>query len=125
MAHAPEAGEEHELGHHPTPRQYVNIGIVLAVVTAAEVAISYIDAISDILVPLLLALAVIKFVLVASWFMHLRFDSRMFRRLFVSGLVLALIVFAIALATFFGRDGAAPAGPDPGTLDPAAMSTEF
>ena len=125
MAHAPEAGEEHELSHHPSPRQYVNIGIILAIVTAAEVAVSYIDALEDLLVPMLIVMAVIKFILVASWFMHLRFDSRMFRRLFVAGIVLALVVFAIALATFFRRDGAAPAGPDPGTLEPAAMSTEF
>ena len=124
MAQAPEVGEEYELGHHPSPRQYINIGIILAVVTAAEVAISYIDAVGDFLVPMLIVMAVIKFVLVASWFMHLRFDSRMFRRLFVTGIILALIVFAIALATFFTRDGAAPGGPDPGTLEPAALSID-
>ena len=116
MAHAPEAGEEYELSHHPTPRQYVNIGIILAIVTAIEVAIYYIPALEDFLVPALIAFALIKFVLVVSWFMHLRFDSRMFRRLFVSGIVLALIVFAVALVTFFARGGAAPEGPDPGTI---------
>jgi cytochrome c oxidase subunit 4 len=122
MAHAPEAGEEYELEHHPSPRQYVNIGIILAVVTAAEVAIYYISALEDFLVAFLIAFAVIKFILVASWFMHLRFDSRMFRRLFITGIVLALVVFAIALSTFFARDGASPDGPDPGTLEPAALS---
>jgi cytochrome c oxidase subunit 4 len=125
MAQAPEAGEEHELEHHPSPRQYVNIGIILAIVTAAEVAIYYIPALEDFLVAFLIAFAVIKFILVASWFMHLRFDSRMFRRLFVTGIILALIVFAIALSTFFGRDGASPDGPDPGTLDPAALSSQL
>jgi hypothetical protein len=34
------------------------------------------------------------------WFMHLRFDSRMFRRLFTTGIVLALIVYTIVLTTF-------------------------
>lgn len=117
MAQAPEAGEELELEHHPSPRQYVNIGIILAVVTALEVAIYYVPALEDLLVPFLIAFALIKFVLVCSWFMHLRFDSRLFRRLFVSGVILAITVFAVALATFFARGGAAPEGPDPGTIE--------
>jgi hypothetical protein len=49
-----------------------------------------------------------KFALVALWFMHLKFDSRLFRRLFVAGLLIALAVFAIVLGTFFARGGAAP-----------------
>ncbi|MQA99426.1 MAG: hypothetical protein GEU78_03910 [Actinobacteria bacterium] len=90
--------------HHPTPRQYVKVAIVLFVVTAFEVAIYYIEAVGGLLVPLLLLFALIKFVLVVLWFMHLRFDSRLFRRLFVTGMAFALIVFAIVLATFFFRD---------------------
>ena len=90
--------------HHPTPRQYVKVAIVLSIVTAFEVAIYYIEALEGLLVPMLLAFAVIKFILVVLWFMHLRFDSRLFRRLFVTGLAFALIVFAIVLATFFYRD---------------------
>jgi cytochrome c oxidase subunit 4 len=112
-----ETGEEFELEHHPSPRQYVNIGIILAIITALEVAIYYVEALEDLLVPFLIAFAVIKFIMVASWFMHLRFDSRLFRRLFITGLVLALIVFSAALGTFFLRDGAAPAGPDPGSAE--------
>jgi cytochrome c oxidase subunit IV len=104
----PEPQEAMELSHHPTPRQYVTIGIVLFIVTAFEVAIYYIDAIRDLLVPFLIAFAFIKFFLVATWFMHLRFDSALFRRLFITGLVLALAVFGVVLAIFFGRGGAAP-----------------
>ena len=114
---APETGEEYELEHHPSPRQYVNIGIILAIVTALEVAIYYVPALEDLLVPFLIAFAVIKFILVCSWFMHLRFDSRLFRRLFVTGVILALIVFAIALSTFFARGGASPEGARPGSLE--------
>ena len=119
MAHAPEAGEEFELSHHPSPRQYINIGIVLAIVTALEVGIYYVEALEDLLVPFLIAFAVIKFILVCSWFMHLRFDSKLFRRLFVTGVILALVVFAIALSTFFARGGASPEGARPGTLEQA------
>lgn len=96
--------ELHAEVHHPTPQQYVKVAIVLSVVTALEVAIYYIEALGGLLLPLLLLFAVIKFVLVVLWFMHLRFDSRLFRRLFVTGLAFALIVFAIVLATFFFRD---------------------
>ena len=91
---------EHD-DHHPGPKQYVWVAVILAIVTAAEVAIYYVESLRDWLVPFLIAFAVIKFLLVALWFMHLRFDSRLFRRLFVTGIILALVVFAVVLATFF------------------------
>jgi cytochrome c oxidase subunit 4 len=96
--------ELHAEVHHPTPQQYVKVAIVLFIVTAFEVAIYYIEAVGGLLVPMLLLFAIIKFVLVVLWFMHLRFDSRLFRRLFVMGMAFALIVFAVVLATFFFRD---------------------
>jgi cytochrome c oxidase subunit 4 len=42
----------------------------------------------------------VKFGTVVLWFMHLRFDSRIFRRLFVAGLMLALFVYLVVLTTF-------------------------
>lgn len=102
-----QTGEEHHPEHHPGPRQYVGIAVVLAVITIMEVAIFYID-VGSILVPSLLVLSLIKFALVVLWFMHLRFDSALFSRLFVTGLILALAVFAVVLTTFFARGGAAP-----------------
>lgn len=111
MSHQVEAGEQHELEHHPGPRQYVGVAVMLAVVTAIEVAIYYVSGIREAVffVPVLLSLSVVKFALVMLWFMHLKFDSRLFRRLFVTGVVVAVVVFAIVLATFFFRGGAAPA----------------
>lgn len=100
--------EQEELSHHPGPRTYVAVAVWLAIVTVAEVASFYIDLPAAILVPLLLAMSLVKFVLVVMWFMHLRFDSRIFRRFFVAGLLLALSVYAIVLATFFARGGPAP-----------------
>jgi cytochrome c oxidase subunit IV len=109
VSHQVEPGEAAELGHHPTPRQYVWIAVVLAVITAAEVAIYYVELVEGLLIPLLIVFALLKFFLVVSWFMHLRFDSKLFRRLFVAGLVLAAFVFAVVLVTFFtGLDGATP-----------------
>jgi cytochrome c oxidase subunit 4 len=52
------------------------------------------------LIGLLAFFAVIKFSLVALWFMHLKFDSRIFRRFFVTGLILAITVYTIVLFTF-------------------------
>jgi cytochrome c oxidase subunit IV len=80
--------------HHPTVGQYVEIGIILAVVTAAEVALFFADIPRQVTVPSLLVLTAIKFVLVVMWFMHLRYDHRLFSRLFVAGMAIALVIFA-------------------------------
>jgi hypothetical protein len=47
--------------------------------------------------------------MVAGYFMHLKFDSSTFRRFFVTGIVLALLVFGVVLVWFFNQGGAAPA----------------
>ena len=96
---APKSAED--LEHHPGPKAYVGVAIVLAIITALEVAIYYIPSLASFLVAFLLVFSAIKFFLVIMWFMHLRFDSRIFRRLFLTGLVLAMIVFFIVLITFF------------------------
>lgn len=87
---------------HPSPVQYVIIAVILCVITAVEVAVSYLegDIPDGLIVTLLLGMAVIKFVLVASWFMHLRTDLPIFRRLFVVGIVAAVLLYVIVLATF-------------------------
>jgi len=50
---------------------------------------------------MLIVFSFVKFVMVALYFMHLKFDNRIFKRLFVLGLILAFVVFGIVLATFF------------------------
>lgn len=85
---------------HPDERQYVKVAVFLAVVTAAEVAVFYVPALSGMAKWILSVMMVVKFALVAMWFMHLRFDSPIFRRFFVLGIVLSLFVFAVVLWTF-------------------------
>jgi cytochrome c oxidase subunit 4 len=92
--------EEPELALHPGPRQYVNVAVVLAIATAFEVGLYYLKLPHALLVALLLFFAVIKFSLVVLWFMHLRFDSPIFRRMFVLGLSVALTVYVIVLTIF-------------------------
>jgi cytochrome c oxidase subunit 4 len=97
----PEAIEEEpELAAHPGPKQYVLVAVILAVATGFEVGLYYLNLPHGLLATLLLFFAVIKFSLVVLWFMHLRFDSRIFRRLFVTGLILAMTVYLIVLTIF-------------------------
>jgi cytochrome c oxidase subunit IV len=106
-----EPAEQQELQHHPTVRNYVVIAVVLAVITALEVLVYYVEAAAGFLVPMLIVFAFLKFALVVLWFMHLRFDSRLFGRFFVTGLVLAFIVFGVVLASFFLHLGVSPTAP--------------
>jgi len=88
-----------EHGIHPVEKQYMIVALVLAVITAVEVAVSYAKRLGDAGAPLLLALAAIKFFLVASYFMHLKFDNRILRRIFLAGMILAGIVYGAVFLT--------------------------
>ena len=86
--------------HHPSDAQYIKIAIILAVVTAVEVALYYWSLPGVNLNNAALGiLAVVKFVMVLAYFMHLKFDHRMLRRLFVTGLILAFAVYIAYLLT--------------------------
>ena len=89
---------------HPTPAKYVTIGVILAVITAIEVAIYYVPdfvlVFRPVLEPVLLILSALKFTLVAMFFMHLKFDSRLFSSLFVGGILLAAGLMISLLALF-------------------------
>ncbi len=87
-------------GHHPTPREYVNIAIMLAILTALEVSTYFVDF-GRIAIPLLIILMTIKFIMVASFFMHLKFDSKLFGRMLYGGLILALGLYAVTLIILF------------------------
>lgn len=75
--------------HHPSPGKYVAVATVLCLLTIIEVGVYYVEALKNILVPVLLILSAAKFSLVVLFYMHLKFDSRLFSVLFVCGLVLA------------------------------------
>lgn len=84
---------------HPTAATYIQVGLVLAVVTIIEVAFYYIDLADGVLLGILMVLSAMKFVLVVLWFMHLRFDSRLFSIAFTGGLILVAALFFVVLAT--------------------------
>jgi cytochrome c oxidase subunit 4 len=90
-----------EVRPHPQPARYVMIAAVLVVVTAAEVGLFYLqgDIPDGLITALLLTFAVIKFFLVASWYMHLRTDKPIFRNFFVLGIVAAILLYLVVLST--------------------------
>jgi cytochrome c oxidase subunit 4 len=88
---------EHEVHAHPGPRRYVQIGVILAVCTAIEVGLSYLDIVDWLKIVGMLIVMAIKFSLVVMWFMHLRFDNRLFSVMFTGGLALAMTVFVVVL----------------------------
>lgn len=87
--------------HHPTPAQYWKIAGFLAVVTAVEVALFYIDReleLGFLNAAILLTLSAIKFVVVVGWFMHVRYEKPMISRFFTAGFVLACGLYLVVLA---------------------------
>ncbi len=85
----------HDQHSHPDWPTYVVIGVVLTVITAAEVAIFYLEpAIGSrgLVIGLLMVLSTVKFVLVVMFYMHLKFDSRVFTGVFLFPLALGTLV---------------------------------
>ena len=102
----PEAQTAHPPTHvaHPTPN-YVLVFVWLIVITAAEVGIGYIPREvlpPAITFPILLAMAAAKALLVALYFMHLRYDSKWFVAVVLVSMPLA-VMFILAMVFGFVR----------------------
>ena len=78
---------------HPSNRTYVLVAAILGVITAV--------ALRPALVPILLTLSAAKFTMVVGFFMHLKFDSRLYRALFVGPLIVAIAVM-MAMFLLYG-----------------------
>lgn len=93
-----EAHTADDAGHHdhPTPRDYVRIAIILAILTALEVSTYFLDF-GPVGIPLLIVLMIIKFIMVAGIFMHLRFDTKLYGRFLYGGLLLAVGLYTATL----------------------------
>src|SRR5712692_9488562 len=88
--------------HHPQAATYIVIAIILTILTAFEIGVFYAPFLQVVLVPLLIILAILKFILVAAFYMHLHFDNRVFSALFLFPLGLAaLIVLSLMLLFFY------------------------
>jgi cytochrome c oxidase subunit 4 len=91
---------------HPSDMTYLKVAAFLAFVTALEVGTYFWEDIfgsqpsTAALLLTLMPMMVIKFFVVCGWFMHLKYDVPLFRRVFVFGLILAMIVYGIMAFTF-------------------------
>jgi cytochrome c oxidase subunit 4 len=99
-AHAVEEATEHHAHSHPSDAQYVLVALFLAVITGIEVGLYYVDMDFVVYSAILGVLMIVKFATVAAFFMHLRFDNKLFRRIFVTGIILATAVYLVVLFSF-------------------------
>ncbi|MGZ8377304.1 MAG: cytochrome C oxidase subunit IV family protein [Gemmatirosa sp.] len=99
--HAPDA---HHHAHHPSAGTYIKVGILLTVITIIEVYAYYVPAwvAHWSFVPALLLMSAVKFVVVVSVYMHLKYDHRLFRALFAGPFVVAALTL-IGLMFLFGH----------------------
>lgn len=99
------SGEAGGSGHseaHVSNRTYIGVAAILAVLTALEVMVFYIPALRPVLYPILIVLMLAKFALVVLFFMHLKFDHRLFSGLFTGPLLVSTAV-VLAMLALFGK----------------------
>jgi cytochrome c oxidase subunit 4 len=89
---------------HATPKTYIVVALVLALMTAFEVGLLYLPEHMSpprwALMVVLLLMSALKFGIVASYFMHLRYDHRLYAGFFVAALVVAASTLLALLALF-------------------------
>jgi cytochrome c oxidase subunit 4 len=86
---------------------YVQIAMLLAVITGLELVTVYLPFMKWLLVTVLVVLSTVKFMFVIFYFMHLRWDKAFCTILFFIGLVLAGGTMW-ALLKLFGSDASKP-----------------
>jgi cytochrome c oxidase subunit 4 len=97
-------GEAHAIEHaHPDWGTYKWVALILTVITIVEVWVYY-TPLKDtrLFVPSLLIMSIAKFAIVVMFYMHLKYDAKIFRALFTGPLVIAIITI-IALLFLFGK----------------------
>ena len=90
---------------YPRNRLYVRVAILLAVLTALEVAVHSFPGLfggmgSPGYVAALLITMFVKFWAVGYFFMHLKWDNRILNRIFYTGFVLAVLVYVAIMLMF-------------------------
>ena len=96
-------------GHHEPSKFhfYIQIAMILAVITGVEVVLVYLPIVKWFVVTALITLSTVKFMFVIFFFMHLRWDKVFCTILFFIGLVLAGFTM-FALLHLFGADASKP-----------------
>jgi cytochrome c oxidase subunit 4 len=95
------SSEQREIAHdqhtHPGPRQYVIIGIILTIMTVFEILAYYAEEDWGILnagmaAAVIAILSAAKFITVVMYYMHLKFDHKIFTGIFIFPAALAILV---------------------------------
>src|SRR5690242_17792486 len=88
---------------HPTWSTYWKVALLLTAITGVEVWAYYIPSFvaSRAFVPSLLIMSLVKFVTVVAFYMHLRYDHKLFRALFIGPLIIAATTI-VGLMFLFG-----------------------
>jgi cytochrome c oxidase subunit 4 len=96
--------EAHEEHHHPGWSTYWKVALILTLITVGEVWMYFVPAIvaSRAFVPGLLVLSALKFTIVVMFYMHLKYDHKLFRALFTGPLLIAATLL-ISLMFLFGH----------------------
>jgi cytochrome c oxidase subunit 4 len=104
VATGPVHAAAHDAHAHPTWKQYKWVALILTLITAVEVWVYYIPSFvaSKLFVPALLIMSAVKFAIVVLFYMHLKYDARLFRALFTGPLIIAVVTL-IALMFLFGH----------------------
>ena len=78
--------------------------LILVLITAVEVWVYYIPELvaTKIFVPGLLIMSAVKFAIVVMYYMHLKYDHKLFRSLFVGPLMVAILTL-IGLLFLFSK----------------------
>ena len=87
---------------HPGPKTYAIIAAILCTITLVEYGAFKTEALQNMLVPLLIVLSAAKFALVVMFYMHLKFDHYIFRRILYAAVMLGFgsMLWVLALFTF-------------------------
>lgn len=86
---------------HPSDLTFIKVALILAVITGIETSTYWwMDDAHDAAMITLFVMMGIKFFMILLWFMHLKFDSKLFSLLFYLGLFLAVGVYTVTLFTF-------------------------
>ena len=93
-------GEVHE---HPTWKQYKWVARILTLITVVEVWVYYTPFTeSPFFAPVLLVMSAVKFAIVVLFYMHLKYDHKIFKALFTGPLIIAISTL-LALLLVFGK----------------------
>lgn len=102
LADAADTAPAHDDAHehdHPTELTYWKVGLVLFILTALETSTYWWPKewhrFTHVAIVVMMA---IKFFMVAAFFMHLKYDSKLLRRVFITGFVLAVAVYGATLS---------------------------